>query len=199
MYDWFFRTHSGWLSICKNSIESSTVLRTKLSLMGNYVNRLSDLNWKSCWFLLFCGLLDGYYVAPLLVQTSQVLSVFTCFRLTVTAPSVTFKSRRQATQKTFFMTSRLKLLFKDKTLELLIHEIFNSLLETAFVQRGFYHLENFSSQKANGLVLIELKHIKLLWSLEEWMARQLFCKRTVILFCQVSVLALLGWLCCCYG
>lgn len=45
---------------------------------GNYVNRLFYLNWRSCWFL-FHGLVDGYYVALLLVQTSQVLLAFMCF------------------------------------------------------------------------------------------------------------------------
>lgn len=82
MYNWVVGTYSGWLSICKSSIDSSTVLgviRKNGAWQGNYVNRLFDLKWRSCWFLLFCGLLDGYYVAPLLVQTSQVLLAFMCF------------------------------------------------------------------------------------------------------------------------
>lgn len=82
MYNGVVGTYSGWLSICESSIESSTVLgviRKNGARQGNYVNRLFDLKWRSCWFLLFCGLLDGYYVAPLLVQTSQVLLAFMCF------------------------------------------------------------------------------------------------------------------------
>lgn len=82
MYNWIAGTYSGWLSVCKSPIESSTVLgviRKDGAWQGNYVNRLFDLNWRSCWFLLFCGLMDSYYVATPLVQTSQVLLAFMCF------------------------------------------------------------------------------------------------------------------------
>ncbi len=82
IYIWVVRTYSGRLSICKTLFKAllySVWSGKNGACQGHYVSRLFDLNGRSCWFLLFCGL-DGYYAAPWLVQTSQVLSAFMCFK-----------------------------------------------------------------------------------------------------------------------
>lgn len=137
-------------SICESSIESSTVLsviRKNGAWQGNYVNRLFDLNWRSCWFLLFSDLLDGYYVAPLLVQTSQVLLAFMDFdwlwlhlrlHLVPRIQRVRRQGRSKPSSRLWRQTWEWNLgAFDTQNISQPIH------LETAFVRKGVGHLDNF--------------------------------------------------------
>lgn len=142
-----------------------------------------------CWiwieghedFRLFGGLLDGYYVASPLIQTTECFQHLHVFDLAWLHLLLHSKSTRQSTQRTFFfffISSRLQLLFKDETLEFFDKRNISraALLEAAFVLRS---LVNISHQRAERLVLIESKHM-LLRGLEEWIAHQLFCNLRAI-------------------
>lgn len=152
--------------LCKQTVESESK-----------VMRISLVRWPPGWLL--CSLAAH--------PNTRVLSAFTCFWLGVTAPFVAFKKHEAKHAEdlffffSFFISSRLQLLSKDETLEFLINEIFHEqpFQKLLLCKEAFYRPVNISHQRAERLLLIELKHM-LLKGLEEWIAHQSFCNLRAI-------------------